>query len=171
MGRAVRFEHTLTEPLIPTAPHSSGPFAARMAARRRGVIREGPRDGGPLPYGPEMLENRLTRRLPSRSSRVGVDDPAPVLGDEAVHDLAVRGEGAKRPDLVDAHEAAKPATSATKIAASLRFTRPVSAIGTSRPFRPQRRPPPCQDASIPVLSRCAWSGQRMRAVIPSFDRI
>jgi hypothetical protein len=100
------------------------------------------------------LENRLTRRLPSRSSRVGVDDPAPVLGDEAVHDLAVRGEGAKRPDLVDAHEAAKPATSATKIAASLRFTRPVSAIGTSRPFRPQRRPPPCQDASIPVLEKC-----------------
>ena len=55
---------------------------------------------------------------------MGVDDPAPVLGDEAVHDLAVRGEGAKRPDLVDAHEAAKPATSATKIAASLRLPVP-----------------------------------------------
>src|SRR3954466_13285492 len=72
--------YTLTEPLLPTAPHSSGPFAARMAARRRVVIREGPRDGGPLPYGPEMLE---------KSSRVGVDDPAPVLGDESMQNRGV----------------------------------------------------------------------------------
>jgi hypothetical protein len=46
--------------------------------------------------------NRIdsTGELGQHAVTSGVGDPAPVLGDERVHDLAMSPQGAQRPDLI-----------------------------------------------------------------------
>ena len=96
--------HAVPEQIPAADHHVAGVHAdAKLQSPRRGVALARPRQ--PLLRLHRALHGiHHARELGQDAVAGGVDDPAAMLGDHAVHDLAACGQQAQGPDLVQAHQ-------------------------------------------------------------------